>query len=78
MKMQMTEYQEVNNSCMTLKTVIVVTRRNINAEPIFSMIFTVKFVLIIRTINIYKLEEGLVMHMCMHNDGTVQTGGTLP
>ena len=35
-----------------LKTVIVLTRRNINAEPIFAMIFTVKFVLFIRTMNI--------------------------
>ena len=53
MKMQMTEYQEVNNFLHDiLKTVIVLTRRNINAEPIFAMIFTVKFVLFIRTMNI--------------------------
>ena len=51
--MQMTEYQEVNYFLHDiLKTVIVLTRRNINAKPIFAMIFTVKFVLIIRTINI--------------------------
>ena len=51
--MQMTEYQEVNNFLHDiLKTVIVLTRRNINAEPIFAMIFTVKFVLFIRTMNI--------------------------
>ena len=75
--MQMTEYQEVNNFLHDIE-VIVVAMRNINAEPIFSMIFTVKFVLFIRTMNIYKLDEGLVMHMCMHNDGTVPTGGTFP
>ena len=32
-------------------------------------------VLFIRTI--YKLDEGLFMHMCIHNDGTVQTEVTL-
>ena len=53
MKMQMTEYQEVNNFLHDiLKTVIVLTRGNINAEPIFAMIFTVKFVLFIITMNI--------------------------
>ena len=32
-------------------------------------------VLFIQTI--YKLDEGLFMHMCIHTDGTVQTEVTL-
>ena len=34
-------------------------------------------ILVLFIYTIYKLDEGLFMHMCIHNDDTVQTEVTL-
>ena len=55
------------NHANTNVHILYTMNKNINAEPKFVIIFTVN----IQTI--YKLDEGLFMHVYIHNDGTVHT-----